>query len=88
MGLNKTKKGWYFYKNAKLRRDIENNKLLMKKVILKLSKNYLKNNLIKHGSNAPSELLRCMYENSQLLGDVNNNNSKNALHNYLNDEEL
>lgn len=90
VGLNKTKKKvGIFIKNAKLRRDIENNKLLLKKSHIKTVKNYLKkNNLIKHGSNAPSELLRCMYENSQMVGDVNNNNSKNALHNYLNDEEL
>jgi hypothetical protein len=89
VGLNKTKKKvGIFIKNSKLRKDIENNKLLMKKTHIKTVKNYLKkNNLIKHGSNAPSELLRYMYENSQLLGDVNNNNSKNALHNYMNDEE-
>lgn len=89
VGLNKTKKKvGIFIKNSKLRKDIENNKLLMKKTHIKTVKNYLKkNNLIKHGSNAPSELLRFMYENSQLIGDVNNNNSKNALYNYMNDEE-
>ena len=89
VGLNKTKKKvGIFVKNSVLRKDIENNKLLMKKTHIKTVKNYLKkNNLIKHGSNAPSELLRFMYENSQLIGHVNNNNSKNALHNYMNNEE-
>lgn len=90
VGLNKTKKKvGIFIKNSKLRKDIESKKLLMKKSHIKTVKSYLKNNnLIKHGSNAPSELLRHMYENSQLLGDVNNINSKNMIHNYMNDEEL
>ena len=56
VGLNKTKKKvGIFIKNSKLRKDIENNKLLMKKTHIKTVKNYLKkNNLIKHSSNAPS----------------------------------
>lgn len=89
VGLNKTKKKvGIFIKNSRLRKDIEKNKLLMKKTHIKTVKNYLKNNnLIKHGSNAPSELLRYMFENSQLIGDVKNHNSKNALHNYMIDEE-
>ena len=89
VGINKTqKKVGIFIKNGKLRNEIENNKLLMKKTHIKTVKNYLKkNNLIKHGSNAPATLLRNIYENSVLVGDVNNNNSKNALHNYMNEED-
>tara|TARA_B100001287_G_scaffold227898_1_gene197918 strand:+ start:523 stop:1362 length:840 start_codon:yes stop_codon:yes gene_type:complete len=89
VGVNKTqKKVGIFIKNGKLRNEIENNKLLLKKTHIKTVKNYLKkNNLIKHGSNAPATLLRNIYENSILIGNVNNNNSKNALHNYMNEEE-
>ena len=89
VGINKTqKKVGIFIKNGKLRNEIENNKLLMKKTHIKTVKNYLKkNNLIKHGSNAPATLLRNIYENSVLVGYVNNNNSKNALHNYMNEED-
>jgi hypothetical protein len=47
-------------------------------------KKHLKaHNLLKAGSEAPSDVLRQMYEQSKLAGEINNNNSDNLLHNYL-----
>ena len=40
-------------------------------------------NLIKYGSHAPQKLLREIYETSNMLGDVSNQNSKVLVENYL-----
>ena len=56
---------------------------LKKKSIIDI-KNYLrKHNLIKIGSNAPNDVLRQIYEQSILAGNVNNKNNNNFLHNNL-----
>lgn len=48
-------------------------------------KDYLrKKNLIKLGSESPTDVLRKLYEDSILSGDVENDNSENLLHNFLN----
>ena len=48
-------------------------------------KNYLREKgLIKLGSQAPTTILRKIYEDSILSGDINNNNSNNLVYNYLN----
>ena len=48
-------------------------------------KDYLrKKNLIKLGSESPNDVLRKLYEDSILSGDVENDNSENLLHNFLN----
>lgn len=48
-------------------------------------KDYLrKKNLIKLGSESPTDVLRKLYEDSVLSGDVENDNSENLLHNFLN----
>ena len=46
-----------------------------------LSKDFC-DNLIKFGTTAPSELLREMYENSKLCGEISNNNPTNIVHNF------
>ena len=88
VGKNKTqKKVGVFIKNNQLRTKVEDEKLKMKKTPIRTVKSYLKdNNLIKYGSSAPNELLRIMYESSNLLCGVTNKNSKNIIHNYLNNE--
>ena len=48
-------------------------------------KNYLREKgLIKLGSQAPTTILRKMYEDSILSCEINNNNSNNLVYNYLN----
>lgn len=40
--------------------------------------------LIKAGSSAPEEVLRELYENAELIGNLQNHNVENLLHNYVN----
>ena len=47
-------------------------------------KKYLKkHNLIKYGSNAPDNLIRDIYVNSYLSGDLYNKDKDTLLHNYM-----
>jgi hypothetical protein len=48
-------------------------------------KNYLRNkNLIKLGSQAPNDVLRKLYEDSILAGEIINNNANNLVYNFNN----
>jgi len=70
-------------KNNHTRKKIESDKIALKKTSLSTLKNFLKKqNLIKFGSTAPSQLLREIYENTKLCGDVINENPQNILHNF------
>ena len=70
-------------KNNKSRKKVEDKKTEHKKTHLSTIKNYLKkNNLIKYGSNAPSKLLREMYETSELCGGISNENKDVLIHNF------
>jgi len=70
-------------KNNNTRKKIEIDKLALKKTSLTTLKNFLKKqNLIKFGSTAPSQLLREIYENTKLCGDIINENPQNILHNF------
>ena len=42
-------------------------------------------NLIKSGTRAPNDVLRKMYEQMILTGDVTNKNAEVLMHNYVND---
>ena len=44
----------------------------------------IQRNLLKSGSQCPNDILRKMYEQCILSGDVNNNNLNTKMHNYLN----
>ena len=85
VGRNKTsKKCGVFIRNNVSRKNIEEYKINMKQQNMRTIKNHLKrNNLIKHGCSAPNDLLREIYENTKLVGDVDNKNSKNMVHNYF-----
>ena len=46
--------------------------------------NYLREkNLIKAGTMAPTDVLRTLYEQSILTGDVTNKSKDNLLHNFI-----
>lgn len=71
-------------KNNKTRRNVKMAHAELKKNNLLEIKKYLKaHNLLKAGSEAPPDVLRQMYEQTKLAGEINNNNSDNLLHNYL-----
>ena len=71
-------------KNQKTRKKILKDTNTLKKRPLSKIKNYLrKHNLIKIGSTAPEHIIRSMYENSFLAGDIYNKNVDTLLHNYL-----
>jgi hypothetical protein len=44
-------------------------------------------NMIKAGSIAPNNVLRKMYEDMYLTGNIENKNTDNLIHNFVNDEE-
>lgn len=73
-------------KNIYTRKKIEDDILKNKKTNITTVKNYLKShNMIKHGTTAPTNLLRTMYENMKLCGDVSNDNMNNLIHNFEKD---
>ena len=54
---------------------------------IKEVKDYLRQHeLLKVGSPAPTDVLRAMYENSVLAGDIHNKNSDVLVHNYMSSE--
>jgi hypothetical protein len=74
-------------KSGKTRKLIRKEHEVLRKKCLSEIKNYLrKHNLIKIGSAAPESVLRKIYEDSFLAGNIYNKNPDNLLHNYLNDE--
>ena len=73
-------------KSGKTRKRIKDEvNLLKKKSITEIKKYLRKHNLIKSGSAAPENILRQMFEDSYLAGDIYNKNSDNLLDNYIND---
>lgn len=73
-------------KNIHTRKKIEEDIAKHKKTNITTVKNFLnKHNMIKHGSTAPTQLLRCMFENVKLCGDVSNDNISNIMHNFEKD---
>ena len=57
---------------------------ILKKKALSDIKYYLrKHNLIRVGTTAPENLLRKIYENSNLSGDIINHNEENLIHNFF-----
>lgn len=70
-------------KNIYTRKKVEEDIAKHKKTNITTVKNYLnKHNMIKHGTTAPTPLLRCIYENAKLCGDVSNDNISNIMHNF------
>lgn len=73
-------------KNRETQKNIKHEVSLLKQKSIQDIKNHLRSkNLIKVGCDAPNDVLRKMYEDSILLGELENNNTSNALYNYLNE---
>ncbi len=74
-------------KNSDTRKKVSEEFGALKKERILTIKNYLKKkNLIKTGCEAPHQVLRHMYEQSVLCGDVKNVAPENLVHNYMNDK--
>ena len=75
-------------KNNKTRKIIQNAQRELKNVPIHDVKNALiKNNLLKLGSTAPSNVLRKMFEESNMTGEILNTGGDTFMHNYMNDNE-
>ena len=71
-------------KCSKTRKMVRNEQKVLRTKCLAEIKQYLrKHNLIKVGSNAPEDILRKIYEDSFLAGNIYNKNPENLLHNYI-----
>ena len=71
-------------KNNKTRRNIKREQGLLKQKPLQEVKKYLYDkNLLKIGSTAPNDILRTLYEQSILAGDITNINTGVTLHNFM-----
>lgn len=73
-------------KNRETQKKIKNEVSLLKTKSIAEIKNYLREkNLIKVGSEAPNDVLRKLYEDSVLSGDITNSNNNNMVYNFLNE---
>ena len=72
-------------KNSDTRKKIKNAHNDLKCAPISEVKEYLKKHfLLKSGSNAPSDILRNMYESAKLAGEITNKNEETLLHNFIN----
>jgi len=72
-------------KSGKTRKLIATEQDTLRSRCLSEVKQYLrKHNLIKAGTTAPEDILRKLYEDSFLAGNIFNKNPENLLHNFLN----
>ena len=75
-------------KNNKTRKKIKHELLSLKKKSIIEVKDYLhQKNLIKSGTLAPNDVLREIYEQSILSGDVVNESNQNLIHNFFNNKK-
>ena len=71
-------------KNASTRKKISSEHSRLKESKLNDMKNYLKrHNLLKSGSKCPPDVIKKMYEQALLGGDIRNTNKNSIVHNYL-----
>ena len=71
-------------KNRATRKQVQSEHGALKTQSILEVKNYLRRkNLLKAGSSAPADVLRQMYEQSILAGDVENTSRENLMHNFF-----
>lgn len=81
-----SKKIGVLVKNKQTRKRIrEEVKILHKKTIPEIKEYLRKHNIIKIGSPAPENILRKLYTDAYLSGDIYNKNTDILLHNYINE---
>ena len=74
-------------KSGRTRKNIKDEvKILKKRSVVDIKKYLRKHNLIKAGSGAPENVLRKIYEDSYLAGDIYNKNPENLIHNYIHNQ--
>jgi hypothetical protein len=85
LGKNKkTRSVGVLIKSGKTRKKIKREHDVLKNKAISDIKYYLrKHNLIKIGTSAPENILRNIYENSNLSGDIYNKNVNTLLHNFM-----
>ena len=75
-------------KDSQTRKNIIQEQVSLRQKPISEIKDFLKSKyLLKAGSHAPNDILRKMYEEVHLAGDIVNSNESNLLHNYMNDKE-
>ena len=75
-------------KNSQTRRKIQTEQADLKQKSILDVKNFLRSkNLLKVGSAAPNDVLRQIYEQSILAGQVENKSKDTLIHNYFNEEK-
>jgi hypothetical protein len=88
LGKHKNGKISVLIKNAHTRRKVQTETALLKQKSILDIKNYLRgNNLLKVGSEAPNDVLRQMYEQSILAGQIENKAGDVLMHNYFNNDK-
>ena len=74
-------------KNNQTRRKVQHEiGLLKQKTIMEVKNHLREKNLLKIGSFAPNDVLRQMYEQSILAGDIENKGKDTLIHNFYNDK--
>ena len=72
-------------KNRETQKRIKQEVSQLKQQPIQEVKNYLRTkNLIKLGSQAPNDVLRKLYEDSILAGEITNANANNLVYNFIN----
>ena len=82
-----TRKVSVLIKSRESRKNVQTEKVKLGQVSIVDIKKYLKDkSLIRSGSKAPNDVLRKMYEQSILAGDISNKSGSVLLHNYVSSE--
>ena len=83
LGKNK-KKVSVLIKNRKTRKRIEHeDKQLLETDVAKMRSHLIERNLYKAGSSAPNDVIKQLYRQSILAGDVSNKNGETLVHNFM-----